>query len=119
LVYSQFLRSVADCVQARRRARAVDFNLWFMGLLIGGSLGVHFFVHRLSLKADALPWLIAGWLLCFAWHLWLVLSVRRCVVDGLRRVSRPTGKAAPEGGPKTVPLNTLSGVHRLLRDAGA
>jgi hypothetical protein len=120
LVFSQFLRSVADCVQARRRARAVDFNLWFMGLLIGGSLGVHFFVHRLSLKADALPWLIGGWLLCFAWHLWLVLSVRRCVVDGLRRVSSSSaGRAAPEVAPSTVPLSTLSGVHRLLRDTGA
>jgi hypothetical protein len=119
LVFSQFLRSVADCVQARRRARAVDFNLCFMGLLVGGSLGVHLFVHRLSLKADALPWLVGGWLLCFAWHLWLVLSVRRCVEDGLQRVAKSAGRAAPEGGPGTVPINTLSGLHRLARGAGA
>jgi len=62
---------------------------------------------------------VGGWLLCFAWHLWLVLSVRRCVVLGLRGVSRPAGRAAPEAAPNTVPLNTLSGVHRLLRDTGA
>jgi hypothetical protein len=120
LVFSQFLRGVANCVQARHRARAVDFNLWFMGLLIGGSVGVHLFVHRLSLKADALPWLIGGWLLCVAWHLWLVLSVHRCVKDGLQRFFESAARAAPVGGQGTVPINTISGLRRrLARHAGA
>jgi hypothetical protein len=119
LVFNQVLRNVADCLQARRRARAVDFNLWFMGLLIGGSLGVHLFVHRLSLRSEALPWLVGGWLLCFAWHLWLVLSVRRCVEDGLQGVARSDGRAAPEGGLGTVLTHTLSGLRRLARNADA
>jgi hypothetical protein len=120
LVFSQYLRGVANCVQARHWARAVDVNLWFMGLLIGGSVGVHLFVHRLSLKAHTLPWLIGGWLLCFAWHLWLVLSVHRCVKYGLQRFFESAARAAPAGGQGTVPINTISGLHRrLARDAGA
>jgi hypothetical protein len=118
LVFGQFLRSVADCLQDRRRARAVDLNLWFMGLLIGGSLGVHLFVRRLSVKAEALPWLVGGWLLCFAWHLWLVSSVHRCVENGLNRFAEAGGARAPEGGLGAVLIHTLSGLHRLARDAG-
>jgi hypothetical protein len=117
LVFSQALHNVADCVQAHRRARAVDVNLWFMGLLIGGTLGVHLFVQRLSLKAEALPWLVGGWLLCFAWHLLLVLSVHRFVEAGLQRAAESDERAAPEGGLGTVLINTLSGLHRLARNA--
>ena len=53
LVFSRFLRNVAECFNDRRRARAVDFNLWFMAVMIGVSLGAYFFVRGLTLKGRA------------------------------------------------------------------
>jgi hypothetical protein len=112
LVFSQFLRNVADCFNDRRRVRAVDLNLLFMGLLLGGTAGMHFCVRRLDFKGDSLPWLAGGWLLCFVWHLWLVLGVNRCVADGLRRASLSrTVRIHGAGG---MPLShTLSGLRRM------
>ena len=119
LVFSQFLRNVADCFSDRRGARAVDLNLWFMGLMIGGSVGALFFVRALTLKGDTLPWLVSGWLLCFAWHLWLVLRVRRCVADGLRRVAVQWAPPVPAAGVGAVLTHTLSGLRRIARNASA
>ena len=121
LVFSQFLRNVAECFNDRRGARAVDFNLWFMGLLIGVSVGALLCVRRLTLQADTLPWLVVGWLLCFAWHLWLVLRVRRGVVDGLRKISqeRRVVRLPSSGVAGAVLTHTLSGLHRLTRNASA
>jgi MFS family permease len=116
MVFSQFLRGVADCFNDRRRARAVDFNLWFMGLLIGGSLGTHFLVQRLSLKANALPWLIGGWLFCFAWHLWLVTRMQRCVDEGMRRHGVLCDVQPVSGGAGAISVHTLSGLRRLAKN---
>jgi hypothetical protein len=119
LVFSQILRNVADCFNDRRRVRAVDLNLLFMGLLLGGTAGMHFCVRRLDFKGDALPWLAGGWLLCFVWHLWLVLGVNRCVADGLRRASL-SRTVRIHGGGGGMPLShTLSGPHRMVGRAAA
>jgi hypothetical protein len=120
LVFSQFLRNVADCFKDRRRARAVDLNLWFMGLLVGGSVGAVICMRQLALRANALPWLAAGWLLCFGWHLWLVLRVRRCVDEGLRHITaEERAIPIPVDGVGAVLTHTLSGLHRLARNARA
>lgn len=118
LVFSQFLRNVAECFDDRRAARAVDFNLWFMGLLIGGSIGAQVCIGRLTLRWETLPWLVGGWLLCFAWHLWLVARVRRCVDDGLRLAAEPPGSGLIVHQGHAVLSYTLSGLHRLARGAG-
>ncbi len=114
LVFSQYLRNVADCFHDRRGARAVDFNLGFIGLMIGGSLGAYFGLHAVTLGADTLPWLAGGWLLCFTWHLWLVLRVRRCVANGVRTAAQAR---TPKRRSKVVAVlaHTLSGLHRLAR----
>jgi hypothetical protein len=119
LVFSQFLRNVAECFNDRRAARAVDFNLLFMGLLIGGSVGTHLFIRRLSLQGDTLPWLIGGWLLCFAWHLGLVIGVRWSVDAGLRRLAVPRHVPPPVGVAGAVLTHTLSGLRRIARNASA
>ncbi len=119
LVFSRFLRNVAECFNDRRRARAVDFNLWFTAVMIGVSLGAYFFVRGLTLKGDALPWLVSAWLVCFAWHLWLVLRVCRCVSDGLCRVAVQRAVPAPAGGVGAVLTHTLSGLRRIARNASA
>jgi hypothetical protein len=115
LVFSQFLRNLASCFNDRARVRSVDLNLVLVGLLLGGSIGTMFLVPRLAPRAELLPWLAGGWLVCFAWHLWLVRSVRRCVADGLERTLAQTGAPAPEANP--VALYTRSGLHRLIRKA--
>src|SRR5262249_32261999 len=91
LVFSQFLRNVASCFDDRSRVGSVDLNLGFVGLLLGSSIGTLFLVPRLAPRGELLPWLAGGWLVCFAWHLWLVRSVRRCVEDGLERSLAQSG----------------------------
>jgi hypothetical protein len=60
-----------------------------------------------------LPWLIGGWLFCFAWHLWLVRSVRRCVEEGLQRDLGLRVHPAVQGAGGGLALHSLSGLRRL------
>jgi hypothetical protein len=114
LVFSQFLRNVASCFQDKRRVRRVDFNLAFVGLLLGGTIGTLFLVPHLAERAELLPWLAGGWLACFAWHLWLVWDVGRCVEAGLRKtVSRQVALVRVEQAAGSVAMHTLSGLRRL------
>jgi hypothetical protein len=117
LVFSQFLRNVASCFHDRARVRSVDLNLALMGLLLGGSAGTLFWAHRQALKTEMLPWLVGGWLLCFAWHLWLVNSVRRGVADGLGGRPALTVLPAPHRTAGGVALHSLSGLRRLANQA--
>jgi hypothetical protein len=115
LIFSQFLRTVASCFGDRSRVRSVDFNLAFLGLLLGGSCGTFLYVRRLALQAEMLPWLAGGWLLCFAWHLWLVKSVRQSVRNGLQGEPKPQEDGTAQAVPATVRLHTLSGLRRMAR----
>jgi hypothetical protein len=114
LVFSQFLRSVASCFQDRARVRSVDLNLGFVGLLVGGSAGTLLCVARLSFRAEFVPWLVSGWLLCFLWHLYLVYSVCRCLEDGLTSGAEVNGKWTRQDQGATA-LHSLSGLHRLVK----
>jgi hypothetical protein len=130
MIFSQFLRNVASCFNDRARMRSVDLNLAFVGLLLGASAGTVLCVHRLALRAELLPWLAGGWLLCFAWHLLLVRSVRRGVETGLRNLPSvgvtpaPKAGADPQKKAKEVPaakeprpgaLHSLSGLRRMAQ----
>jgi hypothetical protein len=117
LVFSLFLRNVASCFNDRGRVRSVDLNLALVGLLLGGSGGTLLLVHRVASKAEMLPWLVGGWLLCFAWHLWLVNSVRRGVDDGLRRQDAIAVLPAPHGAAGGIALHSLSALRRLANKA--
>ena len=117
LVFSQFLRNAAGCFNDRARMRSVDLNLALVGLLLGGSVGTVFFVHRVALQL--LPWLAGGWLLCLAWHLLLVRGVRRCVEEGFR--TQPSIRAALPPGEETkasgaITMHSLSGLRRLAQN---
>jgi hypothetical protein len=113
LAFSLFLRNLAGCFHDRLAVRSLDLNLALVGVLLGGSLGTAFWVNRLALRAELLPWLVGGWLFCFAWHLALVKCVRRCVDDGVRRSPQLRGIPAPKSGPGGVAMNSLSGLRRL------
>jgi hypothetical protein len=115
LIFSQFLRTVASCFNDRTRVRSVDFNLAFLGLLLGGSCGTFLYVQRLASKTEMLPWLAAGWLLCFGWHLWLVNRVRQSVRNALQEEPKPQGDGTAQAVPAGVLLHTLSGLRRMAR----
>jgi hypothetical protein len=117
LVFSQFLRSVAGCFQDRARQRMVDLNLGFVGLLLGGSFGALFCVKRIALRWELLPWLAGGWLLCFAWHLYLVTGAYTCVKNGLRSSTGSQGTWPREDQPGSISIHSLSGLHRLAAGA--
>jgi hypothetical protein len=118
LVFSQFLRNVASCFNDRARVRSVDFNLAFVGLLLGGTIGTLLYVRRPASGAEMLPWLMGGWLFCFAWHLWLVRSVRRCVEEGLQRDIGLRVHPAVQAAGGGVALHSLSGLRRLANRTG-
>src|SRR5262249_15632869 len=115
LIFSQFLRTVASCFDDRSRVRSVDFNLAFLGLLLGGSCGTFLYVQRLASQTEMLPWLAAGWLLCFAWHLWLVNRVRQSVRNALQEEPKPQRDWTVQAVPGGVLLHTLSGLRRMAR----
>jgi hypothetical protein len=117
LVFSQFLRNVASCFNDRARVRSVDLNLALVGLLLGGSGGTLVWVHRQTSMAEMLPWLVGGWLLCFAWHLWLVNSVRRGVDEGLLRQAIISVLPSPHLVVGSVAMHSLSGLRRLADKA--
>jgi hypothetical protein len=112
-LFSGYLRTVASCLQDKARARSVDVSMLLMGLLLGGSVGALFLVQRLSFRAQSVPWLVAGWLFCFALHLNAVHGVSRCLQAGLRRgLSRTMIRVVPGGA---VAMHTLSGLHRMVK----
>jgi hypothetical protein len=115
LVFSQFLRNVATCFHDEARVRSVDLNLAFVGLLLGGSVGTLFLVRRVAPKAELLPWLAAGWLACFAWHLLLVNGVRRCLRRGLDAGLGQDGASLRQDLPGAVHIHSLSGLYRMVR----
>jgi hypothetical protein len=115
LVFSQFLRNVAGCFGDQARVRGVDLNLAFVGLLVGGAVGVVLCVGQAARAAELVPPLAAGALACFAWHLGLVNGVRRCVVLGLLRAAERARIPVEAGGRR--PMHTLSAMRRLVRSA--
>jgi hypothetical protein len=117
LIFSQFLRTVASCFDDRARVRSVDFNLAFLGLLLGGSCGTFLYVRQLASKTEILPWLAAGWLLCFGWHLCLVNRVRQSVRNALQEKPEPQrdGNGTTQAVPTRVHMHTLSGLRRMAR----
>jgi len=123
LLFSQFLRNVSSCFEDRAQMRSVDTNLAFVGLLLGGSVGVMFCAYRFAFRAEVLPWVIGGWLVCIVWHLLLVSGVRQgieeglrgCVEDSLCGLEPPPLLPVPEPRslPGSIAMNTLSGLRRL------
>lgn len=83
ILFSQFLGTAASCFGDRRKARSADFFTWFVGLLLGGSIGGFICLYEVSFRFSLLQWLMVGWSLCYAWHLWLILGIRRCISWGL------------------------------------
>ncbi|HZY89806.1 MAG TPA: hypothetical protein VFE78_33600 [Gemmataceae bacterium] len=116
LVFSGYLRTVVGCFRDSAKVRRVDLSLWLMGLLLGGSVGALFCVQRLSFRAQSLPWLVGGWLLCFALHLYAVGGAYRCVQGGLRR-GRWAGPSLRQDPGAAVGVRSLSGLHRLAKKA--
>jgi hypothetical protein len=121
LLFSQFLRNVSACFDDAGQMRSVDTNLAFVGLLLGGSVGIMFCAYRFAFRAEVLPWLIGGWLVCVVWQLLLASGVRQCIDDGLRGCLEDSLSDLPAPAPEpearftrgSVTMNTLSGLRRL------
>src|SRR5262249_26329034 len=113
-IFSQFLRTIASCFDDRSHVRSVDLNLAFLGLLLGGSCGTFLYVRQLA-QTEMLPWLAGGWLLCFAWHLCLVNSVRQFVRNALQVEPKPQEDWTAQAMPARVHLHTPSGLRRMAQ----
>jgi hypothetical protein len=94
VLFSGFLRVVVRSL--RSRGRAVVCFFCFVGFLVGCSVGLHLiprqFFHRHAWVA-----LAVGWFLCLCWHLLLVRSARRQVVQALATRNRLSGHVRADG----------------------
>lgn len=84
VMFVLFLRSVARCFGDVQRASTVMAFLVFQGLLLVASLYVVLLEPMLLLDEPMVPIAIGlGWLGSGLWFLYLLVSIRRCVVDGM------------------------------------
>jgi hypothetical protein len=117
LVFTQFLRGLALCFRERARVLGVDLSIWAVGLLLGGSVGAMGVAYRLAPDVNLTPWLVGGWLACFAWQVLVILSVARGLRDNLRRLDRARASRARMAVLGGVGIQSLSGLRRLAQRA--
>jgi hypothetical protein len=91
LMFLLFLRAVAKCHGSRPHVTLVNFYLGFVALLVGLTVYVGYQTWKDALPQDTSPWLwvVGGWGLCFIFYLFLIGSIRSCVLESLARVRSP------------------------------
>ncbi len=80
LLFTQFLRAVADCLQRQSSVRNSDFFTLFMGVLVGGTAVAFLCVPEFTFRSNLLQAVAACWLLGIAWHVALISGVRKGMV---------------------------------------
>ena len=112
VIFTQFLRTVADCFAGRRAVLGADLFTLFVGLLAGGSVGVFFCAHELSFKSNLVLAATAGWVAGVVVHALLIAGVRRCIGRGA-----PSAADAPALAyvPGSIVPSPPSGLHPLPR----
>jgi hypothetical protein len=103
LLFTQFLRVVAQCFDDEEGARNVERYFFFVCLVVGGSIGVFFCLKYLSNAREVLLGLAAGWLAGLVWHTGLVLATRRRIGECLARLEEQRRPGAYVPGQETFP----------------
>jgi hypothetical protein len=88
-LFMLFLRAVARCFRDSGRVAHVTIFLLICALHSGWGLYMIFVDHDQLLKPKNLLLLLGGSVICFFWHLYLVLSIRMCVSRGMEMMRAP------------------------------
>jgi hypothetical protein len=89
LLFVLFLRAVARCFGDTARVFRVNLYLVFMGLLLGGSIYVGYNRPDLLFRNEIALGILGGWVLSGLWFLYLLLTVRLCIADGMHYLKSP------------------------------
>jgi hypothetical protein len=91
LFFLLFLRAVARCHASPAHVMLVNFYLVFVGGLVAISAVVFWlgFQGRLPVDNDPRFWVIAAWGVCFLFYLFLIASIRSCIIKSVARVRSP------------------------------
>jgi hypothetical protein len=86
-----FLRAVARCHGSAAHVTLVNFFLVFAGVLCGLTVYVSYMSFRDMIREDNDPrlWILGAWGVCFFFYLFLIGSIRSCVIKSLSRVRSP------------------------------
>jgi hypothetical protein len=94
ILFSCFLRATARCLKEDHRGRAVTAFLWFLAFLLGGTVGTCLDAGRFVRK-DLWLLLGLGWVACLLWHVLLIRSTSRFIVETLSRRRGLSGIGRP------------------------
>jgi hypothetical protein len=113
VLFTQFLRTVANCFSNHFAARNADFLTLFVGLLVGGSVGAFFCAHELSFRSNLVLASVAGWGTYAACHVVLICGIRKCIArgGGLQAVE----SCATSWLTARTAASSPSGLHPVLR----
>ena len=89
LLFLGFLRAVARCFGDVRRMARVNLYLLATGLLLGGTVYLAFGARDTFMLPGVLLFLGVGWVVSFFWYLYLLLTIRFCITEGLRHTVSP------------------------------
>jgi hypothetical protein len=89
LLFLWFLRSVARCFGDEGRMLHVTVFVIVQALLFGAVIYVGFFELELLFEPTVLIGLGIGGTIAFFWYLYLLVSVRRCIIEGMEYTHSP------------------------------
>jgi hypothetical protein len=94
VLFLLFLRAVARCFGDTARATHVLTYLFVQAILFAGTLYVLFLEPDKLLEPLTLVLLGGGWVISFFWYLYLILSIRLCIGQGIKYMLSPLEYAA-------------------------
>jgi hypothetical protein len=86
-----FLRAVACCHGSQAHVTLVNFFLVFVAVLLAvtGYVGYLHFNNLIKEDSDPRLYVLAGWGVCFLFYLFLIGSIRSCILQSIARVRSP------------------------------
>ncbi len=84
-----FLRAIAQCFLDKSRASHVLVYLIFLVLLVQQTLYLQFGKIPPQRLIQFVTGVALGWLIGFLWYLYLIASMRLCILNGLSQVKSP------------------------------
>jgi hypothetical protein len=113
LLFGQFQRRIAQYFEDKAVALRVDIYLFYVCLMIGGSIGV-LASPRLASRGEVFLALVGGWLVCVLAQVVLMVSTGRCIEEALRGSSR-SEPPRPQTDAKAGTAVSRSGLHRTYK----
>jgi hypothetical protein len=111
LLLSAFARAVRCCLRDEKATRRAGYFFWFVGFLVGGTVGVVLQVRYNGGGTELVLALVLGWLLGLLWHLVLIVGTARGVARALKKQNSrevPTTRASSERQAGQVTLQTAA-----------